>query len=213
MKLEHKFAPLEAEVKADGTIEGYASKFGIKDQGGDIVVKGAFSTSIKSRMPKMLWQHDPAQPIGAWKRVAEDSTGLIVEGVIDLEVQKGREAHSLLKSGAIEGMSIGYASREVENTKRGRLLRDLDLWEVSLVTFPMLQEATVDSVKSIGEIDDPIEMKRNLEKTLREAGVSKKLATKAAADVAKMILDEREAAGSNDLTVEDLRKVVRGLRV
>ncbi len=210
MKMEYKFAPLEAEVKADGTISGYASRFGIKDQGGDIVVKGAFGDSLNQRSPKMLWQHDPAQPIGNWSKSAEDSTGLHVEGQINLDVQKGREAYSLLKSGAIEGMSIGYRSRKVGKSDTARLLEKLDLWEVSLVTFPMQLEATVENVKSIAEIDSPVEMKRLLETSLRDAGLSKRMATKAAADVAKMILDEREAAGS-DLSADDIRTMMRSL--
>ncbi len=209
--LDHKFSSLDVEVGTKGEIEGYASKFGIKDQGGDIVVKGAFSQSLSARMPKMLWQHDPSQPIGRWKSAEQDSTGLLVVGQINMDVQKGQEAASLIKDKAIDGMSIGYRTRKATKTKAGRELKDLDLWEVSLVTFPMLQEATVDQIKSISEMEDPAEIKRTLEAALRDVGLSKRLAMKAAADVAGMISDEREATGS-EVTADDVRSILRDLR-
>lgn len=134
----------------DGTvIEGYASLFGLKDQGGDVVQKGAYAASLKraaaaGRGVKMLWQHDPTQPIGIWDEVREDGTGLWVKGRILTEVEKGREAAALLAAGAIDGLSIGYKTVKAERDGKGqRLLSELELWEVSLVTFPMLPEARV----------------------------------------------------------------------
>lgn len=131
MKLDHKFTALEAEVSEDGALEGYASRFGVKDQGGDIVTKGAFLNSLSERRPKMLWQHNPAQPIGKWTDVKEDSTGLLVRGQLNMEVQKGREARALIKDGAMDGLSIGYKSQKVKKTKAGRELKELDLWETA----------------------------------------------------------------------------------
>ena len=130
-------------------IEGYASLFGKRDQGGDVVQKGAYAASLKrlaagGRAVKMLWQHDPTQPIGIWDEVREDATGLWVKGRLLTEVEKGREAAALLAAGAIDGLSIGYRTVRAERDGKGqRLLQELELWEVSLVTFPMLPEARV----------------------------------------------------------------------
>jgi uncharacterized protein len=130
-------------------VAGYASLFGIKDQGGDVVQKGAYSASLKrlkagNRQVKMLWQHDPTQPIGVWDEVREDGMGLYVKGRILEQVEKGREAAALLAAGAIDGLSIGYRTLKAERDGKGqRLLSELELWEVSLVTFPMLPEARV----------------------------------------------------------------------
>ncbi len=149
--LEHKFCSLERIVEIDGgtVVEGYASIFGRADQGGDVVQAGAYARSIKGlrdagRRVKMLWQHDPAQPIGVWDEVGEDATGLYVKGRILTEVARGREAAALLAAGAIDGLSIGYRTRKAQKDSSGRrLLSELELWEVSLVTFPMLPDARV----------------------------------------------------------------------
>lgn len=149
--LEVKFCRLGdgVELLDDGVIAGYASLFGEKDQGGDVVQKGAYGASLKrlsasKRGVKMLWQHDPTQPIGIWDEVREDARGLFVRGRFLTDVQKGQEALALVKAGAIDGLSIGYRTiRAEKNAKGQRLLHELELWEVSLVTFPMLPEARV----------------------------------------------------------------------
>lgn len=147
MNLEHKFCALGTEVTVtDGTvISGYASLFGKSDQGGDTVEKGAYGASLaRGRGVKMLWQHDPAQPIGVWDEVREDATGLWVKGRLLTDVAKGREAASLIAAKAIDGLSIGYRTVKArKDDKGGRLLSELELWEVSLVTFPMLPDARV----------------------------------------------------------------------
>ena len=148
---ERKFSRGETGiVVTDGrVIEGYASLFGKRDQGGDVVQPGAYKGSLAAlgaadRRVKMLWQHDPAQPIGVWDEVREDAVGLWVKGRILSEVEKGREAAALLAAGAIDGLSIGYRTVKAERDGKGqRLLSELELWEVSLVTFPMLPEARV----------------------------------------------------------------------
>jgi len=148
---ERKFhRPDAGIVVTDGcNVEGYASLFGKRDQGGDVVQAGAYAASLKrltdsGRRVKMLWQHDPAQPIGVWDAVREDATGLYVKGRILTEVERGREAVALLAAGAIDGLSIGYRTLRAERDGKGqRLLAELELWEVSLVTFPMLPEARV----------------------------------------------------------------------
>lgn len=149
--LETKFCRLGEDIAVtDGCrIEGYASFFGLTDQGGDVVMPGAYGKSLgrlkrEGRAVKMLWQHDPAQPIGVWDEISEDGRGLRVKGRILTEVEKGREAAALVAAGAIDGLSIGYRTVTAEKDAKGRrLLREVELWEVSLVTFPMLPEARV----------------------------------------------------------------------
>ena len=148
---ERKYHQPEARLEVtDGqVVAGYASLFGKRDQGGDVVVAGAYAASLRAlaaggRAVKMLWQHDPAQPIGVWDEVREDAVGLWVKGRILTEIDKGREAVALLTAGAIDGLSIGYRTVRAERDGKGqRLLSELELWEVSLVTFPMLPEARV----------------------------------------------------------------------
>ena len=173
MDLEHKFCRIGGEVTVtDGTvIEGYASLFGAVDQGGDVVEKGAYGASLKRMAAaggrvKMLWQHDPTQPIGVWDEVREDGRGLFVKGRILTDVARGREAVALVGAGAIDGLSIGYRTvRSVKSDKGRRHLAELELWEVSLVTFPMLPEARV-----AAKGDDPeASALRDLASALRDA--------------------------------------------
>ncbi len=148
--LETKFAPLDA-LETDlekGRIAGYASLFGEADQAGDVVAPGAFKASLAAtaaagRRVKFLWQHEPQTPIGVWSSVEEDARGLKVEGLILPEVTRGADAIALLKAGAIDGLSIGYRTIRASPSPEtgGRLLHEIDLWEVSLVTFPLLPTA------------------------------------------------------------------------
>ena len=145
-QLETKFCRVSGvSVGDDATVEGYASLFGSTDQGNDAVVPGAFKKSLGAgRKVRMLWQHDPNQPIGVWDEVREDDKGLWVRGRILTDVAKGREAASLVAAGAIDGLSIGYRTKQAERDGKGRrLLAEVELWEVSLVTFPMLMQARV----------------------------------------------------------------------
>jgi len=147
--LEHKFCRLGEDITvSDGAvIEGYASLFGNCDRGGDVVAKGAYGASLtklnsEGRAVKMLWQHDPSQPIGVWDEVREDGKGLYVRGRLLEGVERAREAAALIAAGAIDGLSIGYRTvKATKNDKGQRLLTELELWEVSLVTFPMLPSA------------------------------------------------------------------------
>ena len=113
------------------------------------MLQGAYAASLArlaaaGRKVKMLWQHDPAQPIGIWDDVREDDRGLYVKGRLLQTVSKGQEAAALVSAGAIDGLSIGYRTQKaVRNEKGHRLLTELELWEVSLVTFPMLPSARV----------------------------------------------------------------------
>ena len=151
--LETKFAQAEEGLSlVDGSvIEGYASLFDTSDRGGDIVCKGAYERSLLAhakagRRIKMLWQHDPAQPIGVWDDIHEDDRGLWVKGRLLSAVERGREACALIEAGAIDGLSIGYRTlRAAKNDQGQRLLKEVELWEVSLVTFPMLPQARLDA--------------------------------------------------------------------
>jgi len=175
--LETKFRSFDGELalKEGAEISGYASLFGATDQGGDVVQRGAYGGSLAKlaaagRGVKMLWQHDPTRPIGVWDEVREDGRGLWVKGRLLLEVQAAREAHVLLQARAIDGLSIGYRTLRSEKGGAGqRLLHEIELWEVSLVTFPMLPEARVQADPSDLEEDAGTELARTLAESFREA--------------------------------------------
>ena len=135
-------------VNEDGTFEGYLSVFGIKDQVDDVVVKGAFAKTIREHSGTfpMLWQHDTKQPIGTFN-VEEDDYGLKVLGRLILEVRQAQEAYALLKAGVIRGLSIGFKTIQETPEKGIRYLKELRLFEGSVVTFPALPEALITSVK------------------------------------------------------------------
>jgi len=151
MGMERKFAQAEGAVRLeDGArISGYASFFGEEDTGRDVVEPGAYCDSLarisaEGRRVKMLWQHDPARVIGVWDEVCEDKRGLFVAGRLLTDVALGREAAALIEAGALDGLSIGYTVKRATRDDQGRRrLKELELWEVSLVTFPMLPSARV----------------------------------------------------------------------
>lgn len=137
-----------AQPGQPGVFEGYASVFNRPDTVGDIVRPGAFTASLKKRgvgNVRMLFQHDPAQPLGRWLQIYEDAHGLFVRGKLSLDVQRSSELAGLLRDGAIDGLSIGFKAiraRKPRGSHRRHLL-EIDLWEISLVTFPMLESARV----------------------------------------------------------------------
>lgn len=140
------------ELSQEGEFEGYASIFGELDDGNDIVLKGAFKKSLKARPPgkvRMLWQHGWHDPIGVWDEIREDDKGLFVRGHLLTDLAKGREAHVMLKAGALDGMSIGYRTVVSQRDEKTgvRKLKELELWEISLVTFPMGPSARVSATK------------------------------------------------------------------
>ncbi len=152
---ERKRMAFALQVKAlgaDGTFAGYASVFDIVDNQKDIMMKGAFSATLKqgAGAVKLLWQHQQDEPIGVFERMFEDSVGLYVEGRLLLDVQKANEAYALLKAGAVSGLSIGYSPvrYKIDANSGVRMLAEVDLFEVSLVTFPANAAATVTVVKS-----------------------------------------------------------------
>ena len=153
MDFEEKAVPFQLEsVKAAGDgweFSGYASTYGNVDLGGDVVMRGAFADSLKQRpKPKFLWQHDMHEPIGAVQSLTSDANGLKGTWRIS-KTARGADAYELLKDGAIDSLSIGYVPTDVEFDDNGvRLLKAVDLLEVSLVSLPMNEKALVTSVKS-----------------------------------------------------------------
>jgi HK97 family phage prohead protease len=180
--LETKFCRFDRDLAVvDGrTIQGYASLFGTCDQGGDVVEPGAYAASLAAltaagRRVKMLWQHDPAEPIGIWDEVREDARGLFVRGRLLEGVARAREAAALIEAGAIDGLSIGYKTLKAVKDDQGRRhLAEVELWEVSLVTFPMLPGARVappeaPAAKAADDMADDMAQLAHLARALRDA--------------------------------------------
>ena len=150
---ERKFARMEFKMlDGAGTFSGYASLFGEVDLGKDRVERGAFLRSLARRGAdgvRMLFQHDPAEPIGTWRAIREDGRGLYVEGMLSDGVSRAREVRELIKARAVDGLSIGFQTvRARSDPKTGvRQILEADLWEISVVTFPMLPGARISDVK------------------------------------------------------------------
>ncbi|PCI33396.1 MAG: HK97 family phage prohead protease [Alphaproteobacteria bacterium] len=135
-----------------GHFEGYASVFNVVDRGNDLILPGAFRRSLLDRRAsgiKFLWQHDPKEPVGILDEVYEDARGLYVQGRLILDVARAQEAYQLLGAGALDGLSIGFHTLKSKKRADGvRLLLDVDLWEISLVTFPMNEQARISAFKT-----------------------------------------------------------------
>ena len=191
---------LSFEIKAvsdDGLFSGYASVFDNVDSYGDIVRKGAFVESIgewesKGKMPPILWNHDPSDPIGIYTKMQEDDKGLYVEGKLLIDdVPRAKQTHALMKAGVIDGLSIGYRVKEYLYNVDEEVtdLIKLSLREVSIVTFPANPETRIEAVKSrldAGELPTLPEF----EKFLREAGFSKSQATAIAGHGLRKLLSD-----------------------
>ena len=206
-QIERKDAPSGRQVRAfvldlkaandDGTVEGYGSVFGVRDSYDDVIAAGAFQASLAAHkkagtMPAMLWQHDADKPIGIWTEMVEDSKGLRIKGQLALETTLGKEAHALLKMGALNGLSTGFMSKQWAYDRETdiRTLTEIDLWEVSLVTFPANGAARVTDVKSVDDLQAP----KDAEQLLRDAGWSKSNATAFVSRVMKMGQQRSESA-------------------
>ena len=161
-----------------GSFEGLAAAFNNQDMVGDVIMPGAFKGSIRSpKKIKMLWQHQSDQPVGVWTGFIETDKGLHAEGKLVLDVQRAAEAHALMKAGAVDGLSIGFripAKGSVFDRETGiRTITKIDLWEISLVTFPANPKARVSRVKmlnDVGELPTP----REMEAALRDMGFSRR---------------------------------------
>lgn len=203
------FALQVKAVSDEGVIEGYGSVFGVPDSYDDVVAAGAFAKSLADHkaagtMPAMLWQHGSDHPIGVWTEMVEDAKGLRVKGQLAMEVAKGKEAHALLKMGAVNGLSIGFVSKEwsYDRDTEIRTLNAVDLWEVSLVTFPANGKSRITNVKSADELSAP----KDAERILRDAGFSKADAT---AFVSRVMRMGEERSDSADSTAKALKSAQR----
>jgi HK97 family phage prohead protease len=202
------------------TFEGYGSVFGTLDSYADTVKRGAFKRSLKEwkgkgRMPAMLWQHNPDEPVGVWVEMAEDETGLVVKGKL-LRTGRGPQAYEALKEGALSGLSIGFVTRksQIDDESGIRTLTDVDLWEVSLVTFPANDPARVTSVRADGDFPSEREFEQWCR---RDAGLSRDEAKRVTAICFRRLLRDAEATESDpsDIAgrhVEGNREVLDALR-
>lgn len=216
------FALQVKDLSEDGTFEGYGSVFGNVDSYGEKVVPGAFVKSLAAHKREgtsvlMLWNHDPHQPIGVWEDLAEDAKGLWGKGRFLLDIQRAREVHTLAKNKAIGGLSIGYREVDVDDDKGVRLLKELNLYEISPVTFPANRRARIEAVKSerMEELarrfrdGDPMPIK-DFEDLLREAGFPKSAAVAIASHgYAKVIRSESEGVKAERMAA--LQEAVRSL--
>lgn len=135
---------------APGMFEGYASLFGIADGLGDVVAPGAFASSLRRRPAarvRMLYQHLAQEPLGVWDEIREDVRGLYVRGRLAGDVTRAREVGALIGQGALDGLSIGFRTLRATRGKNGfRILNEIELWEISVVTFPLLAGSTVTAI-------------------------------------------------------------------
>ncbi len=209
---ELKKLVFESEIKAEnskGIFTGYGSIFGNEDQGNDVMQKGAFTKSLVNRpvsKVKMLYQHKTDEPIGVFTDMYEDSKGLFVKGQLAMGTQKGREAYELLKMGALDGMSIGFKAdpekQGYNENKRGvRTLKEVDLMEISLVTFPMNESALIETVKGNAKNI------REWEKILRDAGGLSRTEAKIGAKALSESLSQRDAGDDNKQLADLINKV------
>lgn len=195
----------------EGTFEGYGSIFGNVDSYGEKVLPGAFVESLAKHRREgsnvmMLWNHNSYEPIGIWEDLAEDAKGLWGKGRLLLDIQRAREVHALAKNNAIGGLSIGYRELDTDQDGSIRLLKKLDLYEISPVTFPANRRARIESVKSERMEEfarrlrdgDPMPIKE-FENILREAGVPKSMALAIASHgYAKAIRSDSDGEKADD---------------
>ncbi|RRH72002.1 HK97 family phage prohead protease [Falsigemmobacter faecalis] len=216
------------DVSEEGTFVGYGAVFGNLDRVGDIIDPGAFAKSLarhtrEKTSPLMLWNHNPSEPIGVWEDLEEDGKGLRGKGRLVLETTKGREAHALLKAGAVRGLSIGYRTIKGEPSGNAYKLKEVDLVEISLTAMPANPKALITGVKSEALAADLEEFARrlrdgeplpvkNFEDILREAGVPKAMATQiASVGYAKAIRGEPEGK-ANEPELTALKEALASLK-
>lgn len=206
--------PFEIKSISDtGAFTGYGSVFGVKDSYSDIVIKGAFANSLnkwkeKGRLPALLWQHKMDEPIGYYTKMVEDDNGLYLEGQLLIDDDPlAKRAHAHMKAKSLSGLSIGYILNDYDydKEKSAFILKDIDLWEVSVVTFPANDEARIDNVKSIFESGD-IPPPREIERVLRDVGLSRTQA-KAFMSEGYAALKQRDVSNSEENAIKILQSI------
>lgn len=160
-RLVHVNARANFTALARDEFEGYASLFGVPDSSGDVVAPGAFAQSLRTRgvaRVRLLYQHFAHEPIGVWQEIREDSTGLYVKGRLLTDLERGRDVLALIREGALDGLSIGFRTRRARrDTATGlRTLLEIELWEISIVTFPLLAGSLVTAVGEKSAVADEI---------------------------------------------------------
>lgn len=196
---ERKFAPVDfKKVDEQGSFEGYACLFNERDMGSDVVMPGAFRKSLQKRGAstiRMLFQHDVNEPIGVWRIIREDGKGLYVQGKLLNEVGRAREILSLMRAGALDGLSIGFRTQKARHDRAGgvRRLYEVDLWEISVVTFPMQPNARIRQVKA-GCLPTEREFERWL---VRDAGFTRAKARAIIRSGYKSLARKQDAAGKD----------------
>ena len=201
---EAKFTALDLKSTDEtGEFEGYAALFNREDLGHDVVLPGAFRTSLAERGTdgvRMLFQHDPAEPIGVWQELREDDRGLYAKGRLLPDVKRAREVLSLMRAGAVDGLSIGFrTTRAKRDAATGlRRIAAIDLWEISIVTFPMQPAARISAVKS-GPFARHTPTPREFERWLmHDAGLSRSEARAVIGSGFKGLIARRDAGRGID---------------
>lgn len=193
--MEKKKIPLQIKSLNDREFSGYGSIFGNRDLGGDVVEKGAFKRTLAQKkraghLPQMFWGHNPDQVPGKWLDMYEDDDGLMVRGVL-ADTQLGNEIHTLLKMDAVRGLSIGYVTRDQDWEDDIRIIKDVDLWEVSIVSLPMNPLANIEHVKSrLSAAGEYVPTKTELEDILRKAGFSRRVAKECVFKIRSFVEDD-----------------------
>jgi uncharacterized protein len=202
------------DEEAKGEFRGYGSIFGNKDLGNDVVVEGAFSKSIArkgAKAVKMLYQHKADEPIGVFDEILEDKRGLAVKGRLAMGTQRGREVFELMKMGALDGLSIGYRvaekGQEYDDKRKRRMIKEVDLMEISAVTFPMNPKARVQAVKGTERTV------REWEEVMRDAGNLSRNEAKVAATAVTKALSNRDDCSDNKpevmSSIENLTNILK----
>lgn len=193
--------PLEIKNLSKGEFEGHGSIFGNVDLGGDVVMPGAFKRSLAAHkstgtLPQMFWMHDPSRVPGKWMDMSEDEDGLMVKGVL-ADTPLGNEVHTLLKMDAVRGLSIGYRTIDHDYDREGtRIIKEAELWEVSVVSLPMNPLAQVAHVKArLSDAGEYVPTPREFERILRDVGCSHSVSKRI---VSKMFEDEPRDEGKPD---------------
>lgn len=204
--LERKTIPLDLKtINEEGVFTGYGSTFNNIDYWDDIVMPGAFKESLKKRMPKMFWNHSSNSPVGVYEEAYEDEKGLYLKGRLLLDIPKAKEAYVLMKNGAVDGLSIGFLTVDSGFEKRDdrtlRILKKVDLLEVSITPLPANPKALIGDVKGIETV-------RDVEELLRDAGFSRSDA-KAAIAACKSALQRDAEEAEAIKAAKDLLQMFR----
>lgn len=210
MNLERKTTRLQIKgIEDSGTFGGYASVFSVMDEGNDIVLPGAFAGTLQRHKeagtsPALLWQHDTREPIGVWEEMSEDDHGLRGTGRLLIDDDPlAKRAHAHLKAKSVSGLSIGFSIVDSEYKGDTRLIKEVELWETSIVTFPMNRSARIDSVK-----ESRVITKRDTEAWLRDSlGLSRKEAMAFIAGGWDSFMGQRESGDDLKAAVNVLNKL------